>query len=71
MCDGLGACIGHCTEGAIEIIERAAQPYNEMIVIEEMMKKGKNTVIAHLNHLKNHEKFVFFKQGIKWMQENK
>ena len=71
MCDGLGACIGHCPEGAIEVIEREAQPYNEIIVIEEMVKKGKNTVIAHLNHLKDHKEFGFFKQGIKWMQENK
>lgn len=71
MCDGLGACIGHCPEGTIEIIEREAQPYNEIIVIEEMVKKGKNTVIAHLNHLKDHKEFGFFKQGIKWIQENK
>ncbi len=71
MCDGLGACIGHCPEGAIEVIEREAQPYNEIIVIEEMVKKGKNTVIAHLNHLKDHKEIGFFKQGIKWMQENK
>ncbi len=71
MCDGLGACIGHCPEGAIEIIEREAQPYDEIIVIKEMVTKGKNTVIAHLTHLKDHKEFGFYKQGIKWMQENK
>lgn len=71
MCDGLGACIGHCPEGAIEIIEREAQPYNETIVIEEMVKKGKNTVIAHLEHLTDHKEFGFFKQGIEWMQEHR
>ena len=71
MCDGLGACIGHCPEEAIEVIEREAEPYNEIIVIEEMVKKGKNTVVAHLNHLKDHKEFGFFKQGIKWMQENR
>ncbi len=71
MCDGLGACIGHCPEGAIEIIEREAEPYNEITVIEEMVKKGQNTVIAHLKHLKDHMEFGFLKQGVKWMQENR
>ncbi len=71
MCDGLGACIGHCPEGAIEIIEREAQPYDEIAVIKEMVKKGENTVIAHLTHLKDHKEFGFYKQGVKWMLENK
>jgi NAD-dependent dihydropyrimidine dehydrogenase PreA subunit len=71
MCDGLGACIGHCPEGAIEIVEREAEPYNEIAVIEEMVKKGQNTVIAHLKHLKDHMEFGFLKQGVKWMQENR
>jgi len=71
MCDGLGACIGHCPEGAIEIIEREAQPYDEIMVIKEMVTKGKNTVIAHLAHLKDHMEFGFLKQGVSWMQENK
>jgi len=71
MCDGLGACIGHCPEGAIEIIQREAQPYDEIAVIKEMVAKGKNTVIAHLSHLKDHHEFGFLKQGVRWMQENK
>ena len=71
MCDGLGACIGHCPEDAIEIIEREAQPYDEIAVIKEMVTKGKNTIIAHLAHLKDHKEFGFLKQGVKWMQENK
>jgi NAD-dependent dihydropyrimidine dehydrogenase PreA subunit len=70
MCDGLGACIGHCPEGAIEIIEREAQPYDEILVMKEMVTKGKNTVIAHLAHLKDHKEFGFLKQGVRWMQEN-
>ncbi|MFC2151751.1 ATP-binding protein [Bacteroidota bacterium] len=70
MCDGLGACIGHCPEGAIEIIEREAAPYDEVTVIKEMVTKGKNTVIAHLAHLKEHKEFGFLKQGVRWMQEN-
>lgn len=70
MCDGLGACIGHCPEGAIEIIQREAQAYDEIAVIKEMITKGKNTVIAHLAHLKDHHEFGFLKQGVRWMQEN-
>lgn len=71
MCDGLGACIGHCPEGAIEIIEREAQPYDEIAVIKDMVLKGKNVVIAHLAHLKDHQEFGYLKQGVKWMQENR
>lgn len=54
MCDGLGACIGHCPEGAITIEKREAEPYNETSVMEHMKDKGKNTIIAHLKHLKDH-----------------
>jgi NAD-dependent dihydropyrimidine dehydrogenase PreA subunit len=43
MCDGLGACIGHCPEGAITIEKREAEPYNETMVMEQMVDKGKNT----------------------------
>lgn len=28
-CDGLGACIGECPVGAIELEEREAEPYSE------------------------------------------
>jgi NAD-dependent dihydropyrimidine dehydrogenase PreA subunit len=53
MCDGLGACIGHCPEGAITIEKREAEPYNESKVMEQMIKKGKNTIIAHLKDFKD------------------
>lgn len=54
FCDGLGACIGHCTEGAITLEEREAEPYNETLVMEKIVKQGKNTILAHLHHLKSH-----------------
>ncbi|MBA7552254.1 Ferredoxin-type protein NapF [subsurface metagenome] len=38
MCDGLGACLGHCPEDAITLEEREAEPYNEIVVMEEMVK---------------------------------
>ncbi len=67
MCDGLGACLGHCPEGAITIEEREAEPYNESKVMEEMVKQGKNTVIAHLKHLKEHNEHGYLKEGITFL----
>ena len=29
FCDGLGACLGSCPEGAIEVVEREAEPYDD------------------------------------------
>ncbi len=71
MCDGLGACVGHCPEGAITIEEREAAPYDEVLTISEMISKGKNTVIAHLKHLKDYNQHEFLKQGVNWLMENK
>jgi len=70
FCDGLGACIGHCPEGAITIEEREAEPYNEALVMEEMVKKGKNTVLAHLQHLKDHGAEEFLIEAIRYIKEN-
>ncbi len=70
MCDGLGACIGHCPEGAITIEEREAEPYDEIKVMQQIISKGKNTVIAHLGHLKEHGEKDFLRQGVKYMLEN-
>ncbi len=63
MCDGLGACIGECPEGAIEIEKREAEPYDEVAVIKEIIKHGKNTIIAHLEHLDDHGESGFLKQA--------
>lgn len=70
FCDGLGACIGHCPEGAITIEEREAAPYNETLVMGEMVKKGKNTVLAHLQHLKDHGAEEFLLEAIRYIKEN-
>lgn len=64
MCDGLGACIGHCPEGAITIEQREAEPYDEVKVMESMIGKGFNTVVAHLKHLREHNETTFLKQGM-------
>ncbi len=70
MCDGLGACIGHCPEGAITIEQREAEPYDEVKVMEYMVDKGFNTVVAHLKHLKDHNETGYLKQGMGYLVEN-
>jgi NAD-dependent dihydropyrimidine dehydrogenase PreA subunit len=71
MCDGLGACLGHCPMGAMTIETREAEPYDEVKVMAEMVSKGKNTIIAHLLHLKDHDQTDFMKQGMQYLKENK
>jgi ferredoxin len=71
LCDGLGACLGHCPQGAITIEKREAEPYNETQVMQNTISKGKNTVIAHLKHLKDHHEAVFLKEGLEYLQSNK
>ncbi len=70
MCDGLGACLGHCPQGAISIEKREAEPYDEVEVMKIMTLKGKNTVIAHMKHLKDHNETGFLKQAVKFLKEN-
>ena len=70
MCDGLGACLGHCPVGAITVEKREAPPYSEVAVIDEILKNGgKNVLIAHLKHLKEHNETVFLKEGVKYLRE--
>lgn len=70
MCDGLGACLGHCPQGAISIEKREAEEYNEIKVIEIMIAKGKNTVIAHLKHLKDHNETGYLREAVSYMRSN-
>jgi len=69
MCDGLGACIGHCPEGAITIETRDAEPYNEVRVMEQMKHKGRNTIIAHLKHLKDHGEKEYVHEGVTYLKK--
>ena len=71
MCDGLGACLGHCPEGAITIESRDAEPYDERKVIESMLSKGKNTITAHLKHLKDHGETALLGIGVNYLKENR
>ena len=71
FCDGLGACIGHCPEGAISLEEREAEPYDEVKVMEMMVvPKGRNTILAHLEHLRDHNETELLKQAIAYIKDN-
>jgi NAD-dependent dihydropyrimidine dehydrogenase PreA subunit len=70
FCDGLGACLGHCPEGAIEIIEREAQPYNETVVMETIVKQGRNTILAHLEHLRDHNEHELLKEAVAYIKKH-
>lgn len=69
FCDGLGACIGHCPEGAINIEAREAEPYDERKVMDNIIKAGTNTIIAHLSHLKEHGEHNLYKQAQQILKE--
>lgn len=71
FCDGLGACIGHCPTGAITVIEREAEPYDEKKVMENIVKQGKNTIIAHLKHLKDHNETKYYAEAIEVLEKKK
>jgi NAD-dependent dihydropyrimidine dehydrogenase PreA subunit len=71
MCDGLGACIGHCPQGAITIENREAEVYDEVAVISQMIKSGKNTVFAHLKHLQDHNETGYLKQALNYIKANR
>jgi len=70
-CDGLGACIGECPVGAITLEEREAEPYDEVKVMDLISPKGEKTILAHLNHLIDHNQHEFAEQGINYIKEHK
>jgi NAD-dependent dihydropyrimidine dehydrogenase PreA subunit len=70
LCDGLGACIGECPRGAIKIEERQAEPYDEVKVMDGMVKHGPNTIKAHLKHLKDHAQKAFLKQAFDYLKKH-
>ena len=69
FCDGLGACIGHCPQDAITTEEREADPYNEKKAMDNIIKAGNKTILAHLNHLKDHGEHHYLKQALEVIKE--
>lgn len=70
FCDGLGACLGHCPQGAITIEERPAEPYDEYKVMNNVAQEGKNTIHAHLQHLKEHGETTYLQQALTYLKEH-
>jgi len=70
FCDGLGACLGHCPQGAINVEEREAEPYDERKVMKNVVKQGKNTIIAHLQHLKEHGEIEYLKEALDYLKDH-
>ncbi|MCD6116231.1 4Fe-4S binding protein [bacterium] len=71
FCDGLGECLGHCPEGAITIEERAAEPYNEDKVMENIVHHGANTIRAHLKHLNDHGETELYNQAVHYLDKER
>ena len=71
FCDGLGACLGHCPQGAISIEEREAEEYSEPQVMGNIVKQGKNTIIAHLKHLKEHDQDKYLQEALDFLRKKK
>jgi len=70
FCDGLGACIGECPIDAIKVVEREAEPYNETVVMANIVKAGKNTIAAHLKHLKGHGEMKLYQEASDYLKNN-
>lgn len=68
-CDGLGACIGECPVNAIRFEEREAAPYDEEAVMERLIPKGENVILAHLMHLKKHGAGEFLQEGLRYLEK--
>jgi len=69
FCDGLGACIGHCPQDAITTEEREAETYNEKKVMDNIIKAGNKTILAHLKHLKDHGEKAYLEQALELLKE--
>ncbi len=69
-CDGLGACIGDCPVNAISIEERVAEAYDEFKTMDNIVKKGPNTIKAHLKHLLHHGETTYYNQALKYLKEH-
>lgn len=69
FCDGLGACLKNCPEGAITVEEREAEPYDERKVMANIVSQGRNVIMAHLEHLREHRQAAYLQQALAHLKE--
>jgi hypothetical protein len=67
----LGACLGHCPQGAIQVIEREADAYNEKKVMENVMAQGEEVINQHLEHLRENGEEEALQQALEILNKNK
>ncbi len=67
-CDGLGACISECPQGAISIETREAAAYNELETLQRILPQGKATLKAHLKHLYDHAQTAYLEQALAYLR---
>ncbi len=70
FCDGLGACVGYCPEGAITLTEREAEPYDERRAMANVARQGPHTIRAHLEHLDSHGEERHLAEALSWLNES-
>lgn len=71
LCDGLGACLKSCPEDAISVIEREAEPYDEVRVLENIIPQGRNVLEAHLEHLRSHGQSEYLEQALSYLSKHR
>jgi len=69
FCDGLGACVGYCPEGAITLTEREAEPYDEERAMANIAPHGPGTIKAHLEHLAVHGEDHLLSKALDWLRQ--
>lgn len=69
FCDGLGACLKNCPVGAIMVEEREAEPYDERKVMANIVPQGRNVIMAHLEHLREHRQAAYLQQALAYLNE--
>jgi len=62
--------LGHCPVDAITIEEREAEPYQEEKVMDEIVKKGPNTIKAHLQHLLDHNETGYLLEAFDYLTKH-
>ncbi|MDZ7764403.1 MAG: hypothetical protein U5K00_08245 [Melioribacteraceae bacterium] len=70
FCDVLGACLGHCPQGALTIEKREAELYDETKVMDYIVKGGPNVIKAHLEHLIDHNELDYVTEAIEYLNKN-